>query len=189
VDRIGVDTSPVDDGFNFGEPAKRPAKLGTARGRAAPSVDLRLVLIGVGLVAAASVLFVFLSGAHEAGREIGKAEVDTIAQVDRAQDAAAQTSATRAIVVARTVTAENGSFPEDAATLSAFEPSIQFTSGASTGPDQVAVAATPTTFGAAVRSESDTCWWISIDQAGVTRYGSGDTCTGRAAMGATATAW
>ena len=44
-------------------------------------------------------------------------------------------------------------------------------------------------FGAAVRSESGTCWWAKIAADSVTTYGSGKPCTGIAALAASAASW
>ena len=179
----------MDDGFNFGEHPKRPARRGHARRHVERSFDLRLLWVAAGLVAAAVIAFVILSGADEAGRELGDAGSDTVAQIDAAYDAAAQGTIGRAMVVARSLYAEQGSFTSDLATLSAFDPGLRFTSGPSAGPGTVSYAASGTGFAAAVRSESGTCWWARIDAAGVTTFGSGSTCTGDAAMAASAASW
>ena len=179
----------MDGGFNFGAPAKRPAKLASSRGGSSAAVSPRLVAIAIGLVVAAAALFAFFRVIGGAGREIGETQSDAIAEIDRAHDVAAQTSASRALVAARTLSAESGSFPDDAATLSAFDPSMRFTTGGSTGPGLVSFTSTGSTFAAAVRSESGTCWWVTLDRTGVTRYGSGGSCTGRAATAATGSAW
>jgi hypothetical protein len=180
----------VDDGFNFGEPAKRPAKLGGPRGpRSGGSFDLRIVWVAAGLGVAAVVAFVFLRGAGEAGRLIVDDRDAAVAQVGRTQDIAAQTTVERAVVVARTLYAEQGAFASDPATLSAFEPSIRFTSGASIGPTSVAYQAEASAFGVAVLSESGTCWWGKVEESGTTSYGNGAPCTGRAALAASAPSW
>jgi hypothetical protein len=180
----------MGDEFHFGEPAKRPARLGGARPpRAKGTFDLRVLWVVAGLAAAAVFAFVVLSGADEAGQTIADAESDTVAQVDRAYDAAAQGTIGRAIVVAQTHLGEQGGFPTDLATLSASDPGLRFTSGPSKDPSTVSYAVSGSDFGAAVRSESGTCWWVRIDSAGVTTYGSGSACTGNAAMAASDPAW
>jgi hypothetical protein len=185
-----VDTSGVDGGFNFGEPAKRPAKLGGPRGpRSGGSFDVRIVWVAAGLAVAAMLAFVFLRGAGEAGERIADARSDTVAQVDRAQDVAAQASIARALTVARTLYAEQGTFAADQATLTAFDPSIHFISGASTGPTSIAYRADGSSFGVAVRSASGTCWWAKAGGNGTTAYGSGGTCTGQAALAASDPSW
>jgi hypothetical protein len=180
----------MNDEFHFGEPAKRPARLGGARPpRAKGTFDFRVLWVVAGLAVAAVAAFVVLGGADEAGKAIADAGSETVAQVDRAYDAAAQGTIGRAVMVAQTVLAEQGSFPTDLATLSAFDPGLRFTSGPSSDPSTVSYAVSGSDFGAAVRSESGTCWWVRIDAAGVTSYGSGSACTGNAAMAASAPAW
>ena len=180
----------MNDDFHFGEHAKRPARLGGPPPQhARRSFDLRLLWIAAGLVAAAVIAYVFLSGAVQAGKQIGAAESDTIAQIDTAYDAAAQATIGHAVVVAQTLYAERGSFTTDLATLQAYDPGLRFTSGPSNGPETVSYAVSGSEFGAAVRSESDTCWWVKIAANSVTTYGSGSACTGSAAMAASAPSW
>ena len=185
-----TDTGNVNDEFQFGERAKHPARLGGPRpARPKSSIPFKLVVVVAGLVVAAAAAFVFLSGADEAGKEIAEAQSGTLAQVDRAYDAAAQGTAGRAVVVAQSLYAEHGTFTTDLPTLSAFDPSLRFTSGPSTGPETVSYAVRGTEFAAAVRSGSGTCWWVRIDASSATSYGSGATCTGEAALAASSSSW
>ena len=180
----------MNDDFHFGQHAKRPARLGSAPPQHAKrSFDLRLLWIAAGLVVVAVIAYVFLTGAGEAGKQIGDAQSETVAQIDRAYDAAAQGTIGQAVVVAQTLYAERGSFTTDLATLSAYDPALRFTSGPSNGPATVSYAVGGSEFGAAVRSESGTCWWVRIAASSVTTYGSGTTCTGSAAMAASAPSW
>jgi hypothetical protein len=55
----------------------------------------------------------------------------------------------------------------------------------SSGPNVVSVQVSPQAWGAAAMSRSGTCFWIRETVAGGTAYGSGDPCTGAAAMSAT----
>jgi hypothetical protein len=179
----------MNDEFHFGEPAKRPARMGPAPRPAKRSFDLRPVWIGGGLVVAAVLAFVLLSGADEAGQQVAGSRSETVSQIDRASDSAAQGTVGRAVVVAQTLHAEHGSFTTDLETLSAYDSGLRFTSGPSNGPNTVSYAVDEDGFGAAVRSESGTCWWVRIDAISVTTYGSGMPCTGSAAMAASATSW
>lgn len=181
----------MDDGFQFGEPAKRPARLGGASAsRAGASVSPKLVgLVAGGLVVAGVLAFVFLRGADEAGKQIGDVNEQAVSQIDKAYDAAAQGTLGRAVVVAQSLHAEAGTYPTDPATLSAYDPGLTFTPGASTGPNSVSFGVSGSGFGAAVKSESGTCWWVRIDESGVTTYGSGTPCTGAAATSASAPSW
>jgi hypothetical protein len=184
------DTGFMSDEFHFGQPARHPARLGRPkRPRAGGSFDARIVWVAAGLVLAGVLAFVFLRGADEAGRQIAGARSETVEQIDRAYDAAARGMLGRAVVVARSLYAEHGSFTTDLATLSAFDPGVRFTSGSSEDPSSIAYSATDSAFAAAVRSESGTCWWLRTDAGGATTYGSGAVCTGDAAMGASAASW
>lgn len=180
----------MTDEFRFGDPAKHPARLRAPRPpRPKGSIPFTLVGIVVCLVVAAAASFVFLRGADEAGQEIADAGSETLAQVDRAYDAAAQGTVGRAVVVAQTLYAEQGTFTADLPTLSAFDPGLGFTSGPSTGPEMVSYAVSAVEFAAAVRSESGACWWVRIDASSTMSYGSGATCTGRAALAASSPSW
>jgi len=180
----------MDDGFNFGEPSKRRARpSGPKLQHARSTFNPRIVWIAAGLVAAAVLAFVFLRGADEAGKQIADSETHAISQIDKAYDAAAQGTMGRATVVALSLYAERGSFTTDLATLSAYDPGLLFTSGPSKDPMTVSYAVNAGSFAAAVRSESGTCWWARIGANSVTTYGSGTTCTGSAAMAASATSW
>jgi hypothetical protein len=180
----------MNDEFHFGEPARHPARLGKPRqSRAAGSFDVRMVWVAAGLVLAGVLAFAFLRGADEAGTQIAGARSETIEQIDRAHDAAAQATLGRAAAVARSLSAERGRFTTDLATLSAFDPGLRFTSGSSEDFGSIAYSATDTAFAAAVRSKSGTCWWLRTDAGGATTYGSGTACTGDDAMGASGTSW
>ena len=180
----------MKDEFSFGEPAKHPARLGPhTTKRAGGSVDPRVVWIVAGLVVAGVLAFVFLRSADEAGKQIAHSQTDAVSQIDRAYDAAAQGTMGRAVVVALSLHAERGSFTTDLATLSAYDPELRFTSGPSRDPMTISYAVDAAGFGAAVRSESGSCWWAKIAANSVTTYGSGKPCTGSAAMSASAASW
>jgi hypothetical protein len=185
-----TDTGEMNDGFNFGEPAKRRVRLsGPKLPRERTTFDPRLTWIAAGLVVAGVLAFVFLRGADEAGKQIADSETHAISQIDKAYDAAAQATMGRATVVALSLYAERGSFTTDLATLSAYDPGLRFTSGPSKDPMTVSYAVSSGKFGAAVLSESGTCWWARIGADSVTTYGSGTACTGSAAMAASAASW
>jgi hypothetical protein len=179
----------MNDEFHFGEPAKRPARLGEGKPNATRSFGPRLVWIAAGLVVAGVLAFVFLRSADQAGTQIADTQGQAVSQIDRAHDAAAQGTIGRAVVVALSLHAESGSFTTDLTTLSAYDPGLHFTSGPAEAPLTVSYAVDATRFGTAVRSESGTCWWARIDASGVTTYGSGTPCTGSAAMAASAASW
>src|SRR5688572_27685789 len=104
----------------------------------------------------------FLRSAYEAGKQIADSQADTVYQIDRAYDAAAQGTMGRAVVVALSLHAERGSFTTDLATLSAYDPGLRFTSGPSKDPMTISYAVDAAGFGAAVRAESGTCGWATI---------------------------
>ncbi|HEX6265060.1 MAG TPA: hypothetical protein VF036_07245, partial [Actinomycetota bacterium] len=92
------------DDFQFGERAKHPARLGGPRPtRPKSSIPFKLAGVVVVLVVTAAAAFVFLRGADEAGTETADARSETLAQIDRAYDAAAQGTMGRAVVVAQTL--------------------------------------------------------------------------------------
>jgi hypothetical protein len=180
----------MNDEFQFGERAKHPARLSGPRpSHPKSSIPFKLVGIVAGLLVAAVAAFVFLNGADEAGKQIAEAQSETLTQVDRAYDAAAQGTVGRAVVVAQTLYAEHGSFITDLPTLSAFDPGLRFTSGSSTGPETVSYTVSGMEFAAAVRSGSGACWWVKVDASSATTYGSGPRCTGTAALAASAPFW
>ena len=180
----------MNDEFNFGEPAKRPARLGGPKLQHDRSTfNPKIVWIAAGLVVAAVAAFVFLRSADVAGKQIADAETQAVSQIDKAYDTAAQGTMGRATVVAVSLYAERGSFTTDVATLSAYDPGLRFTSGPSKDPMTISYAVNAGSFGAAVLSESGTCWWARIGADSVTTYGSGTPCTGAAAMAASAATW
>jgi hypothetical protein len=180
----------MNDEFAFGDPAKHPARVGKSRPeRAGGSFGPRVVWIVAGLVVAGAFAFVFLRGADEAGKQIADSQSEAVSQIDRAYDAAAQGTIGRAAMVALSLYAESGSFTTDPAALSAYDPQLGFVSGPSNDPKTISYATDASGFGAAVRSESGTCWWVKIDTNSVTTYGSGSPCTGSAAMAASAPSW
>jgi hypothetical protein len=179
----------MDDGFQFGQQARRPARPASPKRPRRTSIDARLLWVLAGFVGAGLLAWVFLRGADEAGRELGGRNEQGVATIDRAHDAAAKGTLGRAVVVAQSLFAEHESFTTDLATLSAYDPSLRFTSGSSSDPGTVAYAVDAGGFGAGVRSASGTCWWVRIDTASTTTYGSGEPCTGSAAMAASQPSW
>jgi hypothetical protein len=180
----------MNDEFHFGEHAKRPARLGRPKAQHAQrSFDPRLVWVVAGLVVVATLAFVLLRGADEAGEQLGDANEQAVSQIDRANDAAAQGTLGRAAVVAQSLHAERGDFSADLPTLESYDPGLHMTSGPSKDATTVSYAAGADRFGAAVLSDSGACWWVSIDAAGVTSYGDGTPCTGQAALAASDPSW
>lgn len=164
------------DSFSFEAPARARRQVGR------PVV----VALGVALaLAAAGGLFVVTKSGGEVVAEHVK---DTIAQVEPANDLQAQATLQSALASARVAFVESASFESASASqLATLDPAITFVDGAtaSTGPNVVSVQVAPQAWGAAALSPSGTCFWIRETVAGGTAYGSGDPCTGAAAMSAT----
>lgn len=180
----------MNDEFVFGEPSKHPARLGRSKPpRVGSSFGPKVVWTVVGLVVAGVLAFVFLRSADEAGKQIAGSQSEAVSQIDRAHDAAAQGKMGRAVVVALSLYAENGSFTSNPTSLSAYDPELGFTSGPSNDPMTISYSADADGFGAAILSESGACWWAKIDANSVTTYGSGAPCTGSAAMAASDPSW
>ena len=110
------------------------------------------------------------------GMEASGAQQD-INAVGPAQDAQAQNNLQVAVVSARTAFSDSMLFQGvNAATLAQVEPSLQYTSGASTGPGIVSVMPVDANhWAAAVLSESGTCFYTVVDAGGSARGGSAKT--------------
>ena len=120
----------------------------------------------------------------------------------RAQNRAAQSSLRNALVAAKTSYTDTSDYSGATTTgLQAIEPSLTYLAAgvASTGPNAVSVAVTNAAsggtnnrFSAAALSQSNTCYWIMDDASSGgsgTKYGTGATCTGTAAVAANLTAF
>jgi hypothetical protein len=146
----------------------------------------RLILGAIALAVVGVLVWGFLHFMASSGDE---AAADEAQAIDRAQDVQAQLTGTQAIQAVEALYAQGGSF--DAITpqaLKAFEPTFAYTDGESTEPNTVSVQSTAQGVGLAIRSSSGTCLYAHIEAAGVA-YGSGTTCTGQAALEASAPSW
>jgi hypothetical protein len=183
----------MDDSFSFGEPAKKwsDAKLAGKPAkqteRARPPIGPVLLIVGLGIVAVLVVAFLTL--VHHGGQAAAQAESSAIAQVGVADDAQARSNLQVAQQTASMLYAEGGPdgmptyLAADAAAMVKAEPSLQYVTGASTGPNVISVAATATDWGAAVQSASGTCFYLHLGASGA-HTGTGSTCTGQAALSA-----
>jgi hypothetical protein len=163
------------DSFTYG--SARPAPR---RGRKAVSVAIGLTLVSAAGVA----VFTLTTASGDA--VVGNVR-DTTKQIDAAGDVQAQTNLRSALSAATTAFLDGGSFtsagPEQ---LAAIEPAFRYVDGShpSTGANVVSVMASDQAWGAAVLSSSGTCFFIRV--VGTAQaFGSGEPCTGEAAMGAT----
>lgn len=169
------------------------------------SVPVAMVAVGlIGLALVAS-LFLMMRGGDEAtpdpaaagldqGGEVAIPDADAgVGGIGQAQDAQAQVSLQNASRAAFAISAESAdpSMGYAAVTpeaLNAFDPSANYSTAESTGPQMVSVASTTTGWAAAAVSDSGTCFWVHIE-GDVTTFGAGTPCTGEAAMGAAEPSW
>ncbi|MEM9202694.1 MAG: DUF642 domain-containing protein [Actinomycetota bacterium] len=114
----------------------------------------------------------------------------------RAQDKTAQTTLRNTMTTAAAVYTDSLDYGDaDAAGLAAAEPAFVYVASStpSTGSDVLSIAAASngSSWGAAVRSESGTCFFIRVSDADVTSYDSSDTaaCTGEQALFVTGSNW
>ena len=136
---------------------------GTARHRVRRRDEqgLSMVVTMVSLVAVA--LLVLLAARATLGGSSGSASTSVDQPVAAADGAEAQQTLSTALGAVASASGSTDSYVGiDAAELSTSEPSLQFTDGASTGPDSVSVAATSDGSGAvtlSVRANDGTCWF------------------------------
>ena len=183
----------MDDSFAFGKPSRKRA-LPAARRPKAPKVDAgsgrgRIVLVVAAGVVAVVLIAGYMTFLKGSGEQIASGERSAISQIGAAKDVEAQTTEQQAITAVQELYAEQGSF--DGVTVAAlkhFEPAFSYTDNASTGPKVIAVGASSSGVGLAVLSQSGTCFYLHIAASSV-RYGTGTTCTGTAALSASAASW
>jgi hypothetical protein len=134
--------------------------------------------------AVALVLVVGFFTVMKKGGEAAAQHAETVVkQIDTAGDVQAQASLSLALTAAKTAYIDGASYAgADPTGLAAIEPSLQYVTGASTGPNVVSVAATETDWAAGVLSDSGTCF--TIDATGAGGPLQGGACTGQAAMSA-----
>src|SRR5262245_30020822 len=195
--RVGltcVDTWKVDDSFSLGQGSKRggdtPPKHAAARRAPSGSLERARLLWGIaGLVLVAVVVVAFMRFMGNAGNEIGADNQRIVQQIGAAKDVQAELTANQAIQNATQVYEESGSFAAvTPQALAAAEPSFAYVTAASNGPNTVSVAPSNDGVGLAVRSSSGSCLYAYVRASG-TSYGTGSTCTGEAATGATDPSW
>lgn len=119
------------------------------------------------------------------GEAVAENTAADLHQGDVARDANAQMTLRNAALAAKVAFTESNTYAEVTAdALAKIEPSLQYVSGASTGKNVVSVATTLTEVGLAVMSESGTCFYMHLNDVNVDTYGSGQHCTGSAALSA-----
>jgi hypothetical protein len=165
------------DSFTYGKAARQ-----------GPSLGRKPVYVALGAVLVVALGWAVFTVTKTGGEAVVKHVEDTTKQIDTAGDVEAQTNLNLALTTAKTAFVEAGSYGSAGyGQLSALDPALTYIdgSGASTGPKVVSVEATEQAWGAAVLSSSGTCFFIRDVAGGSTAYGSGEPCTGEAAMGAT----
>ena len=183
----------MDESFAFGKPSRKRA-LPAARRPKAPKADAGSGRGRIVLVVAAGVIVVVLIAGYMtfmkgSGEQIASAEQTAISQIGAAKDVEAQTTEQQAITAVQELYAEQGSVDGiTVAALKHFEPAYSYTDSSSTGPKVIAVGSSSSGVGLAVLSQSGTCFYLHIAASSV-RYGTGTTCTGSAALTASAASW
>ena len=183
----------MDDSFAFGKPSRKRA-LPAARRPKGPKVGAgsgrgRIVLVVAAGVIAVVLIAGYMTFLKGSGQQIASSERTAIAQIGAAKDVEAQTTEQQAVTAVQELYAEQGSF--DGVTVAALkhlEPAFSYTDNSSTGPKVIAVGSSSSGVGLAVLSQSGTCFYLHIAASSV-RYGTGTTCTGSAALTASATSW
>jgi len=167
------------DSFNLGKPAR------------GPQLDARkLVWAGAAIVAVLCVVLAFLQFVGKSGKEIASDQVSVVQLVDRAQDIQAKANARIAESAASAAyQASNGYATVGPDQLSILDPTLTYTTGPSTSVTVVSVASSAATWAAAVLGPSGTCYWVKLGAMALPTYGTGTTCTGTAAMAASARTW
>jgi len=181
------------DAFSYGRPTKGRAPRGGKRQhvaeqprveRSAPKLG-KPVMVAAGLALAAALVFGLFQIVKGGGEAVADTTATDLHQADAARDAEAQTAAHNAEVAAKVAFTDSNSYAGvTPLVLAKIEPSFQYISGASTGSSVVSVATTPTDVGLAVMSGSGTCFYVHLSEGGVDAYGSGQECTGSAALSA-----
>ncbi len=188
----------MGDSFSFGEPAKKwsDSKLQRPSPRGGGLSLTTPVLAGVGLFLAAALITGYLLFIRDAGESVAEAQSSVVGQIGNAQDLQAQVNLTNASHAALALGAEGSADPTAGgygvadvdALMEMTGGGVTFTAEASTDPNQISIATSQNEWAAASLSESGTCLYIHLET-DVVLYGSGQTCTGQAAMAAEDQAW
>jgi hypothetical protein len=185
----------MDDSFTFGSRARR--SVGVKRRPRASRAEARPGRAGTGrvawLVAGGIVAVVAIAGVmalmKRGGEEIASSNQTAVSQIGTADDVQAKMTAQQTASAVQQLYAEQGSYGAITPNaLRGVEPAADYTGGASTGPNVVSVSSSSSGVGLAVKSSSGTCFLERFATGGVT-YGTGTTCTGDAAMSASARSW
>jgi len=191
------------DSFGFGAPAKARSRIGwPVLGGAGLVLLLLAFFVGGSLLSGGGSSAETVSGPRQASAPASPpasapasaaAPASPLAAADAAADRQVQVSLNQARTTAAAAFMEGSSWTgAGAQQLSILDPSLTYVSGqsASTGPTVVSVEASSSGWAAAARSSSGRCFYVHVaGLSGAAQYGSGETCTGAAAMSASATSW
>ena len=188
----------MGDSFGFGEPAKKwsDAQLQRSSPRGGGLSFTTPVLAGVGLFLVVALITGYLLFIRDAGATVADAESSAVGAIGNAQDLQAQVNLTNASHAALALAAEGSVDPTSGGYGVAGEDALMemtgggvtFTGDPSADPNEISVATSQNEWAAAALSESGTCLYIHLET-DVVFYGSGQTCTGQAAMEAGDQAW
>lgn len=170
----------MGDTFSFGEPARHPRRAASVVTTKIAAAVLALAVVAAGVV---GLLSVFREGGEVAAASARQA----VSQIALAQDIQAQSALLQVATAAQIEIARSEAGSPNAASAEALaqnEPRFTYTTGPSTRPDVVSVAASTTTW-----STSGTCHWIRIDVEQRRTFGSGTPCAGAAAVAAADPSW
>lgn len=163
---------------------------GGGGGRPGLHVDPLKIVVAIVVLAVAAFALLFFRFVGESGKQVGESQASVVQQVDRTRDVAAQQELTVALGAASVYQTTSSSYEGlNAAEMAAIEPSLQYTDGPSPSMDTISIAVEPDVVGLAILAPSGTCFYLKGGIGQPTAYGSGEPCTGAAALGATGATW
>jgi hypothetical protein len=202
----------MSDTFTFVAPVMPRRRLGPFAGRL-----IALILVLAIVLAGFAAFVVRAERAADAHRLVLQAEQDARQRVDaqrlaaqaegglarqqeesssvpagvaRLLDEQARDAASRTLALAQGALAQTGRLASaDVTDLTQREGGLLFVDGPSSAPTIVSVAATASSWGAAVMGPSGTCYQVSLRAGGQVGYDHGAVCTGQAALAASAASW
>jgi hypothetical protein len=159
--------------------------------RAERAADARRTALEAQAVAAERAKADRIAVEAEAGLARQQATMTTVpAGVARLLDAQARDAADHVLSLAQGEVADDGDLSSaDVAWFTQQDGALLFVDGPSTAPSIVSIAASTTSWGAAVMGPSGTCYLVSLRSNGAIAYDRGATCTGESALGAARVSW
>jgi hypothetical protein len=159
--------------------------------RAERAADTRRAALEAQAVAAERAKADRLAVEAEAGLARQQATMTTVAAgVARLLDEQARDAADSVLSLAQGELADGGDLSSaDVAWFTQQDGALMFVDGPSTAPTIVSIAASATSWGAAVMGPSGTCYLVSLGADGDVGYDRGATCTGQVALAAARVSW